>query len=338
MKKKFRLKMLTCQDELEAFAAFTQSKNKLYAKRKGKGKGKGKGKHKQNSDAAGAPPSSTHDFKASGTFTFTEQQKAERKRRIALVKMKTSCAACGRTGHWQGDAECTKGGGKRSGSKGNEASGYFMCVDKDYDGLTDVFVATPVRTVLDPDGLCQCVNRLDPLTSANGAARWVDCGTCKLRLWTATRRPGTDAGTSRWIYFMLVLFLRRTGKVLMNTAAKTRALLLATTAAGQVADAPAPSSAAASASRPGPRRSWPAAPYGVRSPAPSVGTWKYETAVLARQLLLSVPPAGVATDQEVADLSDEDLANAVRQFRHHVETTIGAFGTGKLANTGRPRP
>ena len=116
---------------------------------------------------------------------------------------------------------------------------------------------------------------------------------------------------------MLVLFLRRTGKVLMNTAAKTRALR-------QVADAPAPSSAAASASRPGPRRSRPEAPYGVRSPAPSVGTWTYETAVLARQLLLSVPPAGVATDQEVADLSDEDLANAVRQFRQHVETTIQA--------------
>jgi hypothetical protein len=97
---------------------------------------------------------------------------------------------------------------------------------------------------------------------------------------------------------------------------KSRAFLLVTTAAGRVADEAAPpSSAAASDSRPRPRRSRPDAP---------IGTWTYETAVLARQLLLSVPPAGVATDQEVADLSDEDLANAVRHFRQHVESTIQA--------------
>ena len=70
---------------------------------KGKKKGKGKGKGKR--------------------FPIGESNMSleERKRKLAALKARTSCSACGEKGHWAGDAKCHKnngsGAGKGSGSK-----------------------------------------------------------------------------------------------------------------------------------------------------------------------------------------------------------------------------
>ena len=55
-------------------------------------------------------------FKAEGTMTFEEKQ--ERKDAIQKEKKRTACGACGRIGHWAGDAECPKSTGKGKQGKG----------------------------------------------------------------------------------------------------------------------------------------------------------------------------------------------------------------------------
>ena len=60
-------------------------KSKGKSKGKGKTKGKGKGKHKGNNLSL-----------------------EERKRRLAELKSRTNCQACGARGHWAGDDICTK--------------------------------------------------------------------------------------------------------------------------------------------------------------------------------------------------------------------------------------
>ena len=122
------------QEELDAFAAFAQARGK------GKRKGKGKSKGKKGPDA---PAGSTREYKATGTIVFTEQQKAERRIRIAQVKSRTACSACGRVGHWQGDPECPKNTTKKGETgKGREAHGYFVCVEDPMVLLTPTLCRT----------------------------------------------------------------------------------------------------------------------------------------------------------------------------------------------------
>ena len=87
------------QNELEAFAAFSQAKRTMFKRKKGKGKGKGKNKgNNSGKDMTEVP------FKAHGTISFNEQQKAERLRRISQIKARTQRSTCGQYGHWSGDA------------------------------------------------------------------------------------------------------------------------------------------------------------------------------------------------------------------------------------------
>ena len=118
------------------------------------------------------PPNSGTEMSFHGTATFTEQQRAERARRLRVVKSRTTCAACGRFGHWQGDPECTKNSGKSKGkSKGRDAgssasttaTSYFVVADDiGFDGISDAYVAgfTPHDTVLEPGSLCNCCQEI----------------------------------------------------------------------------------------------------------------------------------------------------------------------------------
>ena len=47
----------------------------------------------------------------------------ERKQRIASLKSSSVCRTCGETGHWSGDPQCKKGGGKKGKGKGKKGSG-----------------------------------------------------------------------------------------------------------------------------------------------------------------------------------------------------------------------
>ena len=199
------------QEELDAFAAFAQARGK------GKRKGKGKQKGKKSPDA---PAGSTREHKATGTIVFTEQQKAERRRRIAQVKSRTACSACGRVGHWQGDPECPKNTTKKGETgKGHEAHGYFVCVE-DPDGVADAYVVQD--TILDEQRLCECVRQAGSRTGCNGSARWLDCLGCSKRLATSGRRRGDGTGAALWVYFMTSVYTKLTGRTMMKAARRSR--------------------------------------------------------------------------------------------------------------------
>ena len=137
---------------------------------------------------------------------------------MRVVKSRTTCAACGRFGHWQGDPECTKSGGKSKGkTKGRDAgssasttaTSYFVVADDiGFDGISDAYVAgfTPRETALEPGSLCRCCQG-GLVRGANGHHRWVDCRVCRDRVHTAYR-SGKEAGRGLWIYFMLNLVLQ----------------------------------------------------------------------------------------------------------------------------------
>ena len=211
------------QETAEAYAAFVQARSAFQHRRKGKGKGKfKKGKGKGNSaSTVPPPPTAGTEMSFSGTATFTEQQRAERARRLRVVKSRTTCAACGRFGHWQGDPECAKSGGKSKGKRKGDAApstpttstSYFVVADDlGFDGISDAYVAhgTFHETVLEPSNICRCCQGGNVNRGANGAHRWVDCRVCRGRIHTA-HRTGQDSGIGLWIYFMLNLVLRDPG-------------------------------------------------------------------------------------------------------------------------------
>ena len=209
-----------------------------------------------------------------------------------------------------------------------------MCTDENADGVTDCFVAAAVRTVFDAEALCDCCATAEPSAGANGAARWLDCGACKKRLWLSTRKPGEGSGASRWILFMLALILRRAGRLLMTTAVKARAHLLAgdylksraylaASAQRQVTGASSSGAAASDESLP-------------RGPRHGVSTWRSMTAISCRDLLLSMPEMGRASDEEIAYLPETELINAAKQFRWIVETAISSARVQTLASQPMP--
>ena len=80
---------------------------------KGKGKGKGKGKSKRSSPFKGSSPKGSY---SGGNFGQKGKSKEldrpsldERRRKLAELKSRTSCQACGQRAHWAGDEGCPKG-------------------------------------------------------------------------------------------------------------------------------------------------------------------------------------------------------------------------------------
>ena len=78
-----------------------------------KGKGKGKGKGKRSSLFKGSSGKGSYN---GGNFGQKGKSKEldrpsldERRRKLAELKSRTSCQACGQRGHWAGDEGCPKG-------------------------------------------------------------------------------------------------------------------------------------------------------------------------------------------------------------------------------------
>ena len=279
------------QSVLDAFAAFTQAKKTYKSKKKGKGKGGkvNRAPKKGKDDSTQSPPDpKTYKFEGSGTFT--EQQKAERRRRISVIKQRTQCSACKKVGHWAGDPECQAKRGKNSSSP----SAYFVTHDADEmpNGVVDIFVVDQVVPV---SRFCRCFGKQNPGRGANADARWLDCGTCSERLVTAARkrRPGVSMGTSLWVYFMTNLFLRKNGREMFANAGRLRA-----------------ARAHANDSDP----DW--EPVYMTEGPPS------RVAATARRLLKLVPTRDRSLEREIQRLSDRDLDDAAVAFCRLVEARL----------------
>ena len=58
---------------------------------------------------------------------------AERKRKLADLKNKTRCTACGEIGHWAGDSQCPKAKGKGKGKGNSRPSQGYMTIAGTHD-------------------------------------------------------------------------------------------------------------------------------------------------------------------------------------------------------------
>eukprot|EP00971_Amphidinium_carterae_P021643 426856-Amphidinium_carterae.4 len=118
-------------DSIEAYAVLNQAQAKL---KNGKGRGRG-GKSASSKGSTAASPLAVNNaqlpFKSTGPGRVQWQQNQDRKKKLALLKQKTQCSACGRYGHWAGDAECnaTSEDRQSGAKKGGQGSAYFVITD-----------------------------------------------------------------------------------------------------------------------------------------------------------------------------------------------------------------
>eukprot|EP00971_Amphidinium_carterae_P351904 6492330-Amphidinium_carterae.1 len=196
---------------------------------------KGKGKQSKGSSKALAPsgpavpptmPMVTNDelpFKASGTMQF------ERARKLASLKAKTKCAACGQKGHWAQDATCPK---KKSGSTGKGQQSYFVIAEP----IPEEACFSQMMAVASTASASRSSKKGAPVMAvpcehammktgaiqrgANALTRHLQCRTCQQLVVRAQRwKEGEKrAGVELWKYLVCVLFFHRDGAKLRAVA------------------------------------------------------------------------------------------------------------------------
>eukprot|EP00971_Amphidinium_carterae_P221598 4398738-Amphidinium_carterae.2 len=192
-----------------------------YAVAAQKGKGKGRAKPSSGSVPDSGVAMSNNELPFKGTLNIG--QRAERAKKLQLLKSRSKCVACGRYGHWAGDAECQQGGKGRGKAAGKGGKAYFAVADEIMEDVVQQSFAvksSSKRSFLEtPCEHCLICSH-DIVRGANGKTRHLACTACDSLLVQVSRRGThmTVAGAGLWQYIMIAILFHPGGQRLRMRA------------------------------------------------------------------------------------------------------------------------